>query len=284
MRTSLSHPDSPRHAVLGGSVIRVAARHPYLECEGPLAIAHRGGALEAAENTRSGFEYAVSVGYRHLETDVQVTSDGVAVLFHDDVLDRVTDATGRVSGLRWSDVRNVGTPAGTDQIMRLDHALEAFPNQCFNLDLKSEASVDVTLAVLASVKCYDRVLLGAFSDARLETVRRRVGPILATSAGPGEVLAYVAASRGLPFPRTPRSPHAPLALQIPISMYRVPILSRRLVEYAHGLGIQVHMWTIDDEAEMRRLLDLGVDGILTDRPAALRTVLKERGEWFDHSS
>jgi len=242
-------------------------------------MAHRGGALEAVENTRAGFQHAVDLGYTYLETDVQVTRDGVAVLFHDDVLDRVTDTTGRVSDLRWVDIRNVGTPAGTDQIMRLDSALEEFATQRFNLDLKCDAAVDATLAVLQATRAHDRVLLGSFSDRRLAAVRQRVGPVLATSAGPREVAAFVAAAHGLPLPRLPRAPHAPLALQIPISMHRMPVLSRRLLDLAHREGVEVHVWTVDEAPDMVRLLDMGVDGILTDRPALLRQVLEDRGQW-----
>ena len=242
-------------------------------------MAHRGGALETAENTRAGFRHAVDLGYTYLETDVQVTSDGIAVLFHDDVLDRVTDATGRVSGLRWADIRNVGTPAGTDQIMRLDAALEEFSEQRFNLDLKCDAAVDATLAVLQDARAHDRVLLGSFSDRRLAEARRRVGPALATSAGPREVAAFVSAAHGLPLPRLPRPPHSPLALQIPVSLHRAPVLSRRLLDLAHSQGVEVHVWTVDEAPDMVRLLDMGVDGILTDRPALLRRVLEDRGQW-----
>ena len=257
-----------------GSVVAVIARHPYLERTGLAAMAHRGGALEAAENTRAGFEHAVRAGYLYIETDVQVTRDGVAVLFHDDHLDRTTDAKGSVSSLTWAELRRVGTHAGTDQIMRLDEALEGFPDQRFNLDLKSDRAVEPVLDVLVALRATPRVLVGSFSDERLRTVRRRLGPTLATSAGPREVARAVIASRGLGSANSPA-----LALQVPVSMRGVPVVSARLIAQAHARRQEVHVWTVNDEPEMRRLLDLGVDGIVTDRPTLLRQVLEDRGQW-----
>ena len=239
-------------------------------------MAHRGGAHEAAENTRSAFDHAVSLGYTYLETDIQVTRDGIAVLFHDDDLGRVTDASGPISSLTWNQLRRVESAAGVDQLLRLDDALDLYRDQRFNLDLKSDAAVEPFLAVLNATAAYRRVLVGSFSDARLSTVRRRVGPQLATSAGPREVAAAVASARRLP---RPRPTTIPVALQVPVALRGVTIVNRQLVEQAHARGVEVHVWTIDDADEMMRLLDLGVDGILTDRPTLLREVLHNRGQW-----
>ena len=239
-------------------------------------MAHRGGAAEATENTRSAFDYAVGLGYRYLETDVQVTRDGVAVLFHDDDLGRVTTASGLISSLTWRELRMVETAAGVDQLLRLDEALENYPDQRFNLDLKSDAAIEPCLAVLQAMRAHRRVLVGSFSDARLRAVRRRVGPQLATSAGPREVAAAVAASRGLP---RPRATSTPVALQVPVSLRGVPIVTPRLIEQSHARGVEVHVWTIDDPDHMGRLLDWGVDGLMTDRPSVLKSVLQKRGEW-----
>jgi len=253
----------------------VSARHPYLERLGVAAMAHRGGALETVENTRTAFTHAVDLGYRYIESDVQVTRDGVPVLFHDDRLDRVTDATGLISERSWHDLRHVQTEAGPDQIMRMVDALEEFGRQRFNLDLKSDGAVEPFLAVLSATKVHERVLVGSFSDDRLRTVRRRVGPTLATSAGPREVARAVAASKGWALPRN----FSPLALQVPLKFNGIPVVTKSLVSTAHNSGVEVHVWTIDDAETMTGLLDLGVDAILTDRPTLLREVLTARNQW-----
>lgn len=254
------------------------SRHPALDGAVPAAIAHRGGALETTENTRTGFEYAVALGFTYLETDIQVTRDGVAVLFHDDRLDRTTDTTGRVSDLTWSQLRSVATAAGTDQIMRLDEALERFPSQQFNLDLKCAGAIEPFCDVMAATGAFDRVIVASFSDARLALVRRRFGPRLATAAGPRELTRAVAAARtGRGFPA------APVALQVPVDLplgpRRVPVATEALVQAAHRHGVHVHVWTVSDEPTITRLLDMGVDGIMTDRPSLLRSILAQRGQW-----
>jgi glycerophosphoryl diester phosphodiesterase len=253
-------------------------RHPFLDAHVPVAIAHRGGALETTENTRTAFEYAVGLGYDYLETDIQVTRDGVAVLFHDDRLDRTTDATGRVSDLTWNELRGVATAAGSDQIMRLDEALEHFPRQRFNVDLKSAGAIEPFCDVMSATGAFDRVIVASFSDARLTIVRRRFGPRLATAAGPREITQAVAAAR-----TGRRFPAAPIALQIPVDVplgpRRVSVATVGLVNAAHRHGVHVHVWTVSDRETIIRLLEMGVDGIMTDRPLLLREVLVERGEW-----
>jgi glycerophosphoryl diester phosphodiesterase len=207
-----------------------------------------------------------------------VTSDGVAVLFHDDDLDRTTDARGRISDLPWRDVRSVATAAGNGEIMRLDEALEEFGTQRFNLDLKTDRSVEAFLEVLDTTRGHQRVLVGSFRDARPAQVRRRVGPALATSAGPREVARAVAASR-LRAGRAAAPSDPILAMQVPVRAGRVPVVTPQFIGLAHARGQHVHVWTVDDRAEMERLIDLGVDGIITDRPSVLREVLESRGLW-----
>jgi len=249
-------------------------QHPFFESTGTIAMAHRGGARETSENTRAGFEYAVSLGYVYLESDIQVTRDGVAVLFHDPKLDRTTQGTGLISDYTWEQLRRISTDAGVDQIMRVDEALHSFPSQKFNLDLKCEAAVDAFVAIMDSTGAYDRVLASSFSDDRLQRVRKRLGPRLVTSAGPREVGKFLAGSWGLRHRTT-----GPMALQIPSSIKGVPVVTESLVKHAHDRGLQVHVWTIDDPAEMTRLLTLGVDGLMTDRPSVLKSLLINRGTW-----
>jgi glycerophosphoryl diester phosphodiesterase len=246
----------------------------FLQHDGPIPFAHRGGASEAPENTLPAFEHAVRLGYRYLETDVHVTADGVLVAFHDDVLDRVTDASGRIDQLAWSTVREAKVD-GREPIPLFEDLLGSFPEALVNVDPKHDASVEPLVAVLRRCGAVERVCIGAFSDRRLQRIRGLLGPTLCTSLGPRSIAKLVAASSaGLPAGRLP----APCA-QVPVSARGVTIVDEKFVRAAHKRGMQVHVWTIDDEAEMRRLLDLGVDGIMTDVPAVLRALLEERGEW-----
>ncbi len=250
------------------------AAYPFLHWPGPIAFAHRGGASEAPENTMPAFEHAVRLGYRYLETDAHVTSDGVLVAFHDDRLDRVTDRTGVIAELPWSEVRQAKVD-GREPVPLLEDLLTAWPDVRVNIDPKRDEVAEPLAATIVRTRSVDRVCVGAFSDRRIATVQARVGPALCTSMGPRQVAHLLAASRGLPGAKRLRSPCA----QVPTHQVRVPLVTPRFVETAHRLGVQVHVWTIDDRDEMTRLLDLGVDGIMTDRPQVLKDLLVERDAW-----
>ena len=250
------------------------AAYPFLDWPGPLAFAHRGGASEMPENTMPAFQHAVDLGYRHLETDVHVTADGVLIAFHDDRLERVTDRQGLIADLPWSEVR-AAKIGGREPIPLLEDLLGSWPDVRVNIDPKRDPVAEPLAAAIVRTGSTDRVCVGAFSDRRIAVVKALVGPGLCTSMGPREVARLVAASRGLPGAGGVRSPCA----QIPPRQGRMPLATRRLVTTAHQLGVQVHVWTVDDRAEMARLLDLGVDGIMTDRPQVLKGLLVERGSW-----
>jgi glycerophosphoryl diester phosphodiesterase len=250
------------------------AAFPFLDWPGPIAFAHRGGASEAPENTMPAFEHAVGLGYRFLETDAHVTRDGVLVAFHDDRLDRVTDRVGVIQELPWSVVREARVD-GREPIPLLEDLLGAWPDVRVNIDPKQDAVAEPLAAALLRTGSVDRVCVGAFSDRRIATVKALTGPGLCTSMGPREVARLLAASRGLPGAGRLRSPCA----QVPPRQGRFPLVTPRFVDTAHRLGVQVHVWTIDDRVEMARLLDLGVDGIMTDRPQVLKELLLERGAW-----
>ncbi len=246
---------------------------PFLDHPGPLAFAHRGGAGEHPENTMPAFEHAVRLGYRYLETDVHATADGVLLAFHDAVLDRVTDGRGRISQLPWSVVARARV-AGREPIPRFDELLDAFPDARVNVDPKADGAVGPLAAAIRRLGAVDRVCIGSFSDRRLSRLRTMVGPRLCTSLGPIGTARLRLASWGLRSGPLP-SPCA----QVPVRQGRVVIVDGRFLATAHRRGLQVHVWTIDDPAEMVRLLDLGVDGLMTDRPAVLKDVLESRGEW-----
>ncbi len=215
------------------------------------------------------FQYAVDLGYRYIETDVQVTADGVLVAFHDDDLQRTTGRAGRISELPWSEVATALVD-GTTPIPLLEDLLGTWPDLRVNIDCKSDAAVDALVAALRRTASLDRVCVGAFSDARLRRIRALVGEGLCTSLGP----AAVAALRFGLLRRT-----AAMAAQVPVRQGPLTVTDARFVRRAHALGLQVHVWTIDDPDEMNRLLDLGVDGIMTDRPAVLREVFEARQLW-----
>jgi glycerophosphoryl diester phosphodiesterase len=215
------------------------------------------------------FERAVRLGYTYLETDVHVTTDGVVVAFHDDDLARTCGRPGRISDLPWAEVATARVD-GREAIPRLDELLAAWPRARFNIDCKTDRAALPLAGVLQRGSVLQRVCVGSFSDRRTARLRRRLGPDLCTSAGPAELAAL--RLRVLRRRITP-------AAQAPVRRWRMTIVDRAFVARAHRLGVAVHVWTIDDPGEMRRLLDLGVDGIMTDRPALLRDVLTERGEW-----
>ncbi|MET0728775.1 MAG: glycerophosphodiester phosphodiesterase [Acidimicrobiales bacterium] len=252
------------------------AAFPFLDWPGPIAFAHRGGASEVPENTMPAFEHAVRLGYRYVETDVHVTSDGELLAFHDDRLDRVTDAIGVIADLPWDRVRHARVD-GREPIPRFEDLLGTWPQLRVNVDPKHDAAVEPLAEVLRRTGAVDRVCVGAFSDKRLARLQAQVGGELCMSMGPRQVARLVAASRNLPGGSNITAPCA----QVPTHQRGLPIVTDRFVSAAHRRGVQVHVWTIDDPAEMTRLLDLGVDGIMTDRPQALKDVLLERGEWHE---
>lgn len=248
--------------------------YPYLDHEGPIAMAHRGGALHPEnigyENSMHAFEHAVGLGYRYLETDLHATSDGVVIAFHDNRLDRVTDRTGVISQLPWSEVRKARIN-GHEPIPLLSELLEHFPDIRLNLDIKAENGVLPTAQVLRDHDAIDRVCVSSFAQARVELIRRELGERLATGFGRREI----ARLRFAPYRVSPRG----ACLQIPEYYGRLRVLTPGLLRRAHALGKQVHVWTVDDPAAMNRLLDAGVDGLITDRTDLLRDVLVKRGQW-----
>ncbi len=251
------------------------SRFAYLDAPVPLAFAHRGGAAEGDENTTAAFERAVKLGYQYVETDVHSTADGVAVVFHDSTLDRVAGRPGRIDALSWADLRTIRI-AGEAAVPRLDEVLDAWPEIRFNIDVKADAGPEPTVDAVRRAGAGDRVLLASFSDARLARVRKLAGPGVATSLGMSSVARLRLASlAGL----RPRLPDSVAAAQVPVRHGPVRVVDRRFIRTAHRLGIQVHVWTIDEPDEMRRLLDLGVDGIMTDRIEVLRAVFEERNLW-----
>ena len=221
----------------------------------------------------AAFRRAVEAGYRYLETDVHLSADGELVVFHDRRLDRVTDRQGLIADLPWTQIRDARV-GGTEPIPLLSELLEEFPDVRFNIDAKSDAAVGPLAELIRTTNSLHRVCLGSFIDQRLVQLRGLLGPEVTTSMGSREIFRMVRASALRRPVRTPAK-----AAQVPVSFRRVPIVTPRFLAAARSAGVEVHVWTINDPAEMRRLLTLGVDGIMTDRPDLLRDVLQERGSW-----
>ncbi|MEZ0070994.1 glycerophosphodiester phosphodiesterase [Planotetraspora sp. GP83] len=255
-------------------------RYPFLDHPGPLAFAHRGGAAEGRENTLSAFSRAVDLGYTYLETDAHATADGVLLAFHDHTLDRVTDRAGRISQLPYREVRQARI-GGTEEIPLIEDLLGTWPDVRFNIDVKETPAILPLARAIRRTGAYDRVCLTSFSDLRLAQARKAVGREVCSSLGPRGVAALRTAALGGGYGRLLTglaSAGVPCA-QIPIGFRGLRVTSRSLVRTAHAIGMQVHVWTIDDPVTMGRLLDLGVDGIMTDNITGLRDVLDRRGQW-----
>lgn len=256
----------------------------YLDGPGPIALAHRGGGLEVPENSRAAVEHTVSLGLGYLETDVHATSDGVVVLSHDPTVDRVTDGTGAVGEMTWDRLSRLRDRSG-GRLLRLDELLGEFPALRVNIDAKDDAVVTPLVETLRRTDAWDRVCLASFSDARLAGLRAALGPRVATSLGRRDIVRLAAASR-LPGPAgrralrgVPGPTEGAVCVQVPVSHRGVPVVTPRFVAATHRHGLAVHVWTLDEPAQMHVLLDLGVDGLVSDRPRVLRDVLTARGPW-----
>ncbi|WP_158025149.1 glycerophosphodiester phosphodiesterase family protein [Bowdeniella nasicola] len=251
--------------------------HPYLS-QPPIIFAHRGGGREAPENSWTALSHTRDLGLRYLETDAHITADGQIILSHDPTVDRTLTGSGLISQLTWSEISRMRDTAG-DPPVRLIDALDAFPELHFNIDAKSNA-VAGPLARLARYYT-DRMCLASFSDRRLALIRD-VNPHVAVSIGQ-EATARLVSLSVLPeraaVARARRIPAiaAAIAAQVPAAFRGIPVTTRKFVDLCHALNMQVHVWTVDDAPQMRRLLNLGVDGIVTDRPAHALEVIGPDG-------
>ncbi len=257
----------------------VSSRHPFLDGPFPRAYAHRGwhlGELAGMENSLAAFRRAAAEGYRYLETDVRATGDGVVVVIHDATLDRTTDGSGEIGKLDWTTVRTARV-GGREPICRLTDLLEELPGALLNIDVKADSAAAPVLELLHRTGGWDRVCIASFSEARLQRLRRAAGPRLLTSMGAASAAALRLRSLS-PLPAIAAPIRGALA-QLPMRCCGIPVVDRALVRYAHQRGLEVHVWTVNRAADMHSLLDLGVDGLVTDRPDVLRDVLRARRTW-----
>jgi glycerophosphoryl diester phosphodiesterase len=269
--------------------------HPYLDGPHPRAYAHRGWHLDelvGLENTMAAFARAVDEGFGYLELDVHATADGVAVVHHDRVLDRTTDARGPLAARTAAELdraRVVGAHR-REPIPHLADVLAALPRTRVTVELKSASAIRPVLDVLARLDAWHRVCLAGYPEPWLQAARRLArchGAPLFTSMGHASVVGLRVrgwASRPRPVRPGGRSrPGARLGppvrgdlAQLPHRFAGITVVDADVLRVAHGAGREVHVWTIDDPAVMAVLLDAGADGILTDRPDLLRDLLRLR--------
>ena len=252
---------------------------PFLDCPRPHAFAHRGGAAHAPENSWTAFEHAVKLGYTYLETDARATSDGKLMAFHDRALDRVTGGSGPIGSRTYREVSALRV-ADSEPIPLIEDLLGAWPDARFNIDLKDEPGIALLADVLRRTGAWDRVCVTSFSGSRLRTARRLLDRPVCMATSPA-VIAAVLCTIGAAAERRQTGLLARRLEQWQVRCAQVPgkVASASFVRRAHALGLDVHAWTINDRAEMSRLLDLGADGIMTDDIETLREVLIERGQW-----
>ena len=239
----------------------------YFSPSGIHVFAHRGlGSDKAAENTLAAFQNALDAGATHLETDVQATKDGVAILFHDNTLRRVAGVDGDVKNLTFEQLRQIELPGGP--ILSLQEALEKLPNARFNLDIKRSNAIEPTVRAIVAAKGQDRVLVSSFSDARRRKAMRLLrahGLAVATGMGLAKILLAVFAAklrlRWL-FNLVARNVQA---IQVPYEHPLINPLQPRFIEYALAAGLQLNYWVVNDVRTMHELVALGATGIVSDR-------------------
>lgn len=270
-----------------------ADEFPALRGPRPLTFAHRGGAGLWPENTLQAFRGALALGCSHLETDLRMTRDGELVLFHDARLERTTNGSGELGAHTLAELQRLDaghhfTPDGKSfpwrgrglRIPTFAELVSEAPGVCFNVEIKERAR-DLPRALVDFIERHglaERIIVAAERHQLGCDFRRLSGGLIPTSASRRQCLEFWFASR-LRLTGAVSFPYQ--ALQIPVRAGSVTLVTPRLLDAAHRAGLAVHVWTIDDPIEMRRLLDLGVDGLMSDYPDRLRGVVVERSRPVD---
>ena len=247
--------------------------HPYLNSNKKLAIAHRGGISRYPENTMEAFQEAIDLGYKYLETDIQVTSDNKLVIFHDDKLDRLTNVSGKLKERSWDEIKHTKIN-NKYSIPMLSELITSWPDIKINIDPKIDDCIGPLIDFLKKNDVFDRVCIGSFSQSRLDILRKELGTKLCTSAGPSEVFKIK-----FPFLSSPNNHIKANCIQVPVKYYGIKIINEKFVNFCHSQDLQVHAWTINDPEEMSNLLDIGVDGIISDNINELKNILVESEFW-----
>ena len=255
----------------------------YAKAPGPLAVAHRGGAGLASENTLEAFQRSHALGVRYLETDVRASADGQLVAFHDASLDRATTERGRVRDRTLAELTRIHVRGGGESVLGLAELFSAFPDSCFTVDVKEPAVIEPLAELLRTDGLAERVCLAAARGGWLRRLTERTDGRVTTALS-WRALAQLASPRGtlpawgLGGPGARRAASASFA-HVPLRLGRLPVFRNDLLRRAHDSGIRVLVWTVNDAPTMHQLLEDGVDGIITDRPDVLREVLISRDQW-----
>lgn len=246
----------------------------------PVNLAHRGASSLAPENTLEAFRMAVEAGAGGLELDVHLTRDGYVVVIHDATVDRTTSGTGAVADMTLEELRGLDAGYGQygDRSLRvptLAEVLQEFPGVPINIDIKEAhpGVEEAVLGVLRDAGAEGGVLVASTPHGIISRFRKLSGGRVSTGASKWEIAVFYILSR-LHLERLISPAYD--ALQVPLRHRGIPLVTRRFVEAAHARGVRVDVWTINQAGEMRRLLDLGADVIMTDRPETLAGVLLER--------
>ena len=245
--------------------------HPFFQDFNFYGFVHRGGDEVKTENTLEAFEYSSNLGFIFIETDVQSTKDGHVVIFHDSTLKRMAGIDKRIKDLTLNELKEIELING-GRVPLLYEALDSFPDLRFNIDIKTEDALENTIKIIKEMRCFNRSCLASFSSSRLNRIRKIAGPEACTSSGQMEIFNLICRSIGITTKRTNSD-----CAQIPTSQWGIPILTKRFIAKAHQEGKLVHIWTIDDENEMYKLIDFGVDGLMTDKPSVLKKALQLKG-------
>lgn len=248
------------------------------ESPDPVVLAHRAGAGEYPENSKAAFAAMASGGFSYVETDVHACATGELVLMHDEDLGRTTNGTGLITEKPWSEVAKLKDESG-EAPLRLEEALEEFPDLTFNVDVKSAGAVEPMTKLLRRPGMIDRILVASFAEARLKPIRAEV-PGVRTSLGVAGVTRMVLAAR-LPRPSWSRAAlpgegRAVACVQVPEVFGALPVVTERFIALAHHLGLAVHVWTVNEARDMARLLNAGIDGLVTDVPELARKLIDAR--------
>ena len=224
---------------------------------------HRGDTSFFIENTIEAFQSAVSSGYEYLETDLRETADDKIITFHDPNLKRITGANITISETKFSDIRMRRLPSG-ETIPTIDELLEEFPDSFFNMDLKVSHIEEKVLRKINSHNALERVCLGSFNSRTIKKINA-LEPKILTSMGVSQVIMYKF------FWKKTNS----RLIQIPTSRYGIKVVTKNFIDRLHEDGYKVHVWTINSESQMQTLIDLGVDGIMTDNAPGLMSVMRQ---------
>tara|TARA_Y100001970_G_C14073442_1_gene770711 strand:- start:133 stop:879 length:747 start_codon:yes stop_codon:yes gene_type:complete len=238
-----------------------------------MAFAHRGGTEFAPENTYEAFSSAVSIGYKYLETDVHPNADNKLMAFHDSSVDRVTNYKGKICNFTSSELKKIKVKEKF-QIPFLEDLIESFSKSFFSIDMKSDQSVKPLIKLIKSMNAVDRVCFASFSQDRIDYVRDEFDNKCITSMGPREIIKTKISSI-INF----KHKIIPKISSLPISRYRIKLLNKRHINFLKSLNIKVIAWTINDVEAINKLIDLGVDGIMTDNISVLKKILIKKNIW-----